>query len=259
MRDLKPLCYLNAAKSNAREVLEAFAAGSGAEITTRLEYVPGRDAVFYGVDRASFGLWNDMRAARGRYWYIDNGYFRGKATGGGYYRITRNRVQHDGSWVSDGMRWKALGLSIAPWREAGRHILIACQTSWWHERHGETVEDWVKGVRFSLLPHTARPIVVRHKPIHGHKEPALATQMKECHAVVVHTSMVGAEALLAGVPVFTTFEDSCFVHVGHTLLSEIERPCMNDEREQWAKVLADNQWTLKEIATGIAWRALHRD
>ena len=255
---MRPLCYLNSAKSNAIEVLEAFAAGSGAEITTRLDYRPERDAVFYGVDRATFGLWNDLRADRGRYYYIDNGYFRGRSAGGDYLRISYCRPQHDGNGISDGKRWAALGFKFAPWRAAGKHILVACQTSWWHERHGEALDDWVRGVKLALARHSDRPVVVRQKPIHGRKEPPLEVQLKNCHAVIVHTSMVGAEALLAGVPVFSTYEDSCFVHVGQILLSEIERPRMTVDREHWARVLADNQWDLSELRSGKCWEMLNK-
>src|SRR5688572_2724195 len=90
---VKPLCYLNTAKGNAATMMEAFAQGAGAEITTKLEFQPGREAVFWGVDRATLPIWNQVQATDTPFWYVDNGYFRSKHVGGDYYRITHNATQ----------------------------------------------------------------------------------------------------------------------------------------------------------------------
>jgi hypothetical protein len=40
-------------------------------------------------------------------------------------------------------------------------------------------------------------------------------------------------------------------------LSEIEAPRRPEDRERWAGVLADNQWSVPEIRNGTAWKALN--
>lgn len=257
-----PLCYLNTAKGNAREMMEVFAAGSGAEITTNLELVPGREAVLWGVDRLTLPLWQEIVKTKTPYWYVDNGYFRSKWSGGDYYRITRNAEQCTGDGESDGARWRALGLKFQPWRKSGTHILIACQSDFWHERHGDgSAAEFARRVTKRLMQITSafdvkRPIIVRGKPIGGHKEPPLAEQLADCWAVVTYSSMVATDALLAGVPAFVLAPGAA-APVTHSDLWEIERPLYPGGREHWAAVLADNQWRLGEIRDGTAWRMLH--
>jgi len=254
---MRPLCYLNGAKSNAKEVIEAFAEGSGAEITTRLEYVPGRPAVFYGVDRLTIDLWRKVQSLKAPYWYIDNGYFLSKWQGGPYLRITKNAPQHSGLGDSDGARWKALGLKFKPWRVKGanQHVLVACQSEWWHERHGEPLDKWIERVKAELAKNCWRPVVIRQKPFKTKEQP-LADQLKDCWAVVTHSSMVAADALMAGVPIFATDSANALRYMGRIMLALIEQPFYPENREQWGRVLADNQWTPKEIRSGMAWKAL---
>lgn len=251
-----PVCYWNPAKGNARAMLEHFAKGCGAEITPKLELQPGRIAVLWGVDRQTLTLWEEIKRTGHPYIYVDNGYFRSKWQGGDYYRCTMNATQHHGRGTSDGARWEALQLKIAPWRKAGRHILVACQSDFWHQRHGSTSALWFSDrVRSALKHYTNRPVVVRMKPIGGQQEPPLAEHLRDCWAVVTHSSMVATEALLAGVPAFMLSE-SALDTVALRDLSKIEAPYYADDRERWAGVLADNQWTLAEIRAGVAWRAL---
>lgn len=245
------LCYLNTAKGNARERLEAFAAGSGAEITTRLEFQSGRTAVFWGVDRATIPLWDAVQRSGTPYWYIDNAYLRG--AGGPHYRVTYCAEQHNGRGESDGSRFAALGLKILACADAGRDIILATSTDWWHKRHGDVdARSFEKRIRAILSRHTARRVIARAKPIHGRREPPLSEQLHTAHAVIVHASMVGAEAVLAGVPVFA-LGGAAFDTVAERDLARIESPFYPspDARLRWASVLADNQWTLAEIARGV--------
>lgn len=251
---MKPLAYLNLQKGNAKAMMEAFAEGSGAEITTKLEFQPGREAVFWGVDRLTLPLWRKVQETRTPFWYVDNGYFRSRYSGGDHYRVTRNAMQCKGDGTSDGARWRALDIALQPWRADGRHILIACQSDFWHERHGHgSAAGFAERVRKEM--HTKRPIIVRGKPIGGHVEPPLDVHLKDCWAVVTHSSMAAAEALLAGVPAFV-LAPSAMVSVTLDDLSLIEFPACPSDRERWASVLADNQWRLSEIKAGVAWKAL---
>ena len=60
----------------------------------------------------------DQAQAEGRTWYYaDNGYFRPGKTG--YFRVTRDALQHDGTGDASPERWERLGLEIKPWRKDG--------------------------------------------------------------------------------------------------------------------------------------------
>jgi hypothetical protein len=253
---MKPICYLNPAKANNALMLEAFAHGSGAEITEKLELVPGRSAVFYGVDRQTLALWREVEKTGHPYFYIDNGYFRSKWQGGDHYRITRNAPQCDGLGSSTGERWTALDLKIQPWRRSGSHVLIACQSDFWHERHGHGSSiQFAQEAYTALRMFTQREVIIRQKPMKGRSEPPLLQALNNCWAVVTHSSMVALEAILCGVPACVT-APSALSPVSLNGVGSIESPFYPDDRERWAGVLADNQWSLQEIRSGAAWRAL---
>lgn len=254
---MRPLCYLNTGKGNAASMIGAFAQGSGAEVTKDLAFQPGREAVFWGVDRATLPVWDKVIETRTPYVYVDNGYFASKWTGGDYYRITRNAEQCDGVGESDGKRWRELGISIKPWRRTGSHILIACQSDFWHERHGDgSALAFAHRVVKELERHTDRRVIVRAKPIAGNKEPPLGEHFRDCWAVVTHSSIVALQAILEGIPAFV-LAPSAMVTVASRDVRLIETPHYADDRKRWASVLADNQWRLGEIRDGLAWRALN--
>jgi hypothetical protein len=252
---MKAICYWNPAKGNSRSMLEAFASGSGAEITNKLQLTDGI-AVLWGVDKATLPLWNEIQRTKHQFIYVDNGYFRSKWQGGDHYRITVNAEQHSGVGSSNGERWKRLDIQIKPWRRDGKHILIACQSDFWHERHGHgSAAGFSANVTRALRQFTDRLIVSRMKPIGVHKEPPLSESLKDCWAVVTHSSMVALEAMLQGIPAFVLAK-CALSPVSLSDLSKIETP-VYPELEHWAAVLADNQWTLNEIRNGTAWKALN--
>jgi hypothetical protein len=254
---VKPLCYHNVRKGNAAAMIEAFARGSGADITKTLEFVPGRPAVFWGVDAATLAIWRQVVKTGTPYYYIDHGYFRSKWTGGDFFRVTRDAEQCRAiGEETTGERWRALELEIKPWRKSGEHVIVACQSDFWHERHGDgSAKAFADKVVRKLGEYTKRPVVVRGKPIAGHTEPSLAEHFRDCWAVVTYSSMVGAEGLLEGIPVFA-LGPTALQPMSSGGLESIESPRYPKEREQWAGVLADNQWRLSEIADGTAWKAL---
>lgn len=238
-------------------MLTAFAAGSGAEITERLELVPGRPAVLYGVDKTTLPLWREIERTRHPYFYIDNGYFRSKWEGGEHYRITFGAPQCSGFGSSSGDRWKSLERKIHPWSRAGSHILIACQSDFWHERHGsQSAIAFADEVSADLREVTDRAIVVRQKPLKDRTEPPLGQALENCWAVVTHSSMVALEAILTGIPAFV-LAPSALGPVSSDDIGAIESPYYPDDRLRWASVLAENQWSLEEIRAGTAWRALN--
>ena len=244
-------CYYEKTKAKSRQLLEAFAAGCGGrmESTAAAELEPG-PAAFYGVRPAWRHLWDQAGIER---YYLDNSYFNvSRET---YFRVTRNALQADGlqaCWGGDGAaRLRALGVTVKPWRERGDHIVICPQSVEFMGCMGGWAGDWLAEVTVMLRKHTDRPLRVRRK---GESRP-LADDLRGAWALVTHMSCAAVEALVAGVPVFCTGRCSA-QWMGTSDLAMIESPIYPERRQEWAELLAANQWTLSELAKGDAWRAL---
>lgn len=196
--------------------------------TTARELQPGA-AVFYGVRPAWAHLWWQAIEQRREWVYLDNSYF--DAARERQFRATRGRIQHTGRGESDGKRFAALGVEVRPMRETGETVLICAQS----DEFMETVAadpGWLSRVRagFAAGKHE---VVVRRK---GERRP-LAQDLARAGLCVTWSSASAVEALLAGVRVMCAPE-CCATYA--------------DDRRQWASVLADNQWTLEEMAQGHA-------
>lgn len=254
-------CYRSPRKKNARALTDLFAAGCGGETIDDLRYRPRRPAAFYGLSHDTIALYREAAAASQDLYYIDHPYFRR----GEYYRVTRNGLQHGGMGAPDFDRLHALGVEIAPWRCSGNHILVCPQSELWHEFIvGEAQRRWVARITGELRRHTDREIVVRYKPkiatatvaeaaVEARRQ--LADAFEDCWAVVAYNSNVAVEAVIAGVPAFV-LGPSAAQPVASTDLSLIETPRYAHDRDNWAAVLAANQWSEQEIADGACWRTL---
>jgi len=247
------VCYAQPEKKKSQQVLEAFAAGCGGRMAWTTGKLEDGPAVFYGVRPAWSHLWEQAKADDRDWFYIDNAYFDvSRETS---FRITRNSLQCDGlqgCWSGKGgARLKALGLTVAPWRATGDHIVVCPQSDEFTKVCGGYAGDWLAEVQAVLGVHTGRPIVVRRK---GDTKP-LSCDLKGAWALVTHMSCAAVTALMSGIPVFCTGRCSAR-WMGHGDLTMIEQPYMPEGREEWSAVLAQNQWTLNEMASGEAWRDL---
>jgi len=207
---------------------------------------------------ASFGAHHGLRPLlnyvqrEGRQWiYLDNGYF-GARHFSGYYRVTRNAYQHDGTGHASAKRWEQLGLRMAPWRQSGSFVLV-CSPGPANADRGLDLSDWLPGVLAILRANTDREIRVRDKK--ERDVVPLAQALRGAHALVCWTSNAAVDALLAGIPVFCTAPCAAY-RMGHPDVAQIETPHFPPDREQWAWNLAANQWTLREMASGQCWREL---
>lgn len=229
-------CYPIPGKRKALLMCEAFAAGvraagGAATIYSRTPAALAAGAsVFYGVRPAVAHLWAQAKAERRDWFYLDNAFF--DVSRERHFRVAKNRLQHDGKGKSDGKRFAALGLTVKPWRGGGDYALVCPQS----DEFMATVAgdpDWLARTTAGLRI----PFVVRRK---GNRTP-FAEDLSRARCVVTWSSAAAVQALIEGVPAVCAEE--CAAHrVGN--------------RQAWANVLADNQWTLEEMSKGHAWAHL---
>lgn len=236
--------YPTLGKPKAKVLLDAFMAGCGD--------LKQPAAVFYGVNETNIEHWRRVRRDGTTYYSIDNSYFdetRGFKEPHAQFRITKNRFQVDARRLtSDGSRFAALGIQVKPWKRpcAGSHTVVCQQSDAFMRDIAAWPCDWLKVALADWGG--ASPVVVRTWGRDKLKAMrSLPQDLENAHLLVTYSSAAAVTALIHGVPVsvgsmsalwdcnFNVADDNCPVRL-NTL-----------------GVLADNQWSLGEIASGKAW------
>ena len=201
--------------------------------------------------------------ARRDFYYIDSGYF-GNWKHKKYHRITKNALQYsiplNRNCRDD--RFLMTGTTINR-HTSGRHILLCPPSqkalSYWDV----DLQEWLESTGATIKKHTDRPIVIREKQSRHTRvnvdtiEMALA---KDVHCLVTYNSIAAVESLIFGKPVFTMGPNAA-APLANTDLGKIERPMMPsyDEIRNLCCNLAYNQFTPKEMQSGLAWRILQEN
>lgn len=244
--------YPVAGKKKSFDLCLAFIKGCGGQIAGgRLRDGP---AVFYGVDQSNDSIWRDVLASGHDWYYIDNSYF--DAARQQRFRVSRNRLQHSGWGKSNGERFRALGIPIQPWRTTGRHIVVCPQSDAFMKLLAGRSGHWGRQTVEELQRSTGRE--VRLRPWlrdKGCSSATLAQDLIGAHALVTWSSAAAVTAVLAGIPVIVRASDCAARPMSGTELEALPTP----DRQTWAGVLADNEWTVKELTDGTAWRALNEN
>lgn len=209
----------------------------------------GPGAVFYGVDHSNIQAFNQARAAGLEYWYVDNSYF--DSTRGTHYRVTKNALQHNGVGASNCKRFRALGLSLAPWRDSGSHVLLCPQSDSFMREIAGVAFDWTEKTVEALHNFTTRELRVREWNRDKAKlSRSLPADLEGAHALVTWSSAAAVTAVISGVPVVCTGPSAVQPMSGD--LADIES-LPHPDREQWLGVLADAQYTIEEMRDGFPW------
>lgn len=236
-----PSVYVVDGQLTSPKFADAFARGCGGTIVR--DYVPGAWAGFgspYNWDLLMQAIKNGDD-----FYYGDHAYFgRGK-----YYKVTKNRFQHDGTGDYDFKRLRRFHEKAKEWKKGGTNIIVCPQSDDHHKRFGETF--WTDRVIKTLNKNTDRRIIIRTKKT---RRP-LMQDLQDAHCVITHTSNAAVEAIMNGIPAIVT-GDSAASRMALSDPANVERPYYPDGRMEWAAALAHNQWTLDEIAQGKCWEAI---
>lgn len=254
---MSPTCYATD-HPISQAVCKAFAKGCNGSLSPPDHLLDG-DVFTYGILRGCGELIRKCEMARRDYLHCDLGYFRrsnhGRGDFSGYYRVTKNGFQRDWDenekeFPSD--RWDKLRISLRPWKKTGKNVILVPPSMNWGQFEGIFPPKWVENVTSVVRNHTDRPILVSNK----HSEP-LSKQIEDAWCVIVHNSNAAIEALIEGVPVFTTGESAAWI-MGLDDLSKIENPLRDVDRERYFRALAYEQFTLAEFLSGEAWATIQK-
>lgn len=227
----------------------AFANGCGGIVATNPVLQDG-DVAMFGHPELMPLLTEAQK--QGRTWYYGDKAYFGREV---YYRVTKNAYMHDAVGEPDFHRLKALDLTFHPWKN-GSDILICPQSDVYFGLKGTTQKKWIDDTVRKIRQFSDRKIRFQYKSSVKPTERAFRRSLQDVWAVVVHSSMAGVQAVVHGVPCFATDFDSTAARFGTTDFSLLENPVKPDNREQMAAVLANNQWTIPEINSGLAWERL---
>jgi hypothetical protein len=156
-----------------------------------------------------------------------------------------------GQWHVGGPgRWREQGLTTAPWRRAGDHVLVLPQRGIGPLNVAMPAEWPAKAVQ-RLKAMTARPVRVRPHPGNAPAKKPLAADLGHAWCVVTWGSGAALKAICAGVPCFSDFPHWIGNPATFDLGQDIEQPLTDDwAREHMLDRLAWAQWDLGEIASG---------
>lgn len=243
--NVPPVTYIAPGQLTSQKFCEAFALGCKGMLATNMQLQDG-DVALFG-DPKLFRMLKEAQRQGKNWFYGDKAYF-GR---GIYYRITKNAYMHDCEGEASPYRWNSLGIRLQPWQN-GSKILLCPQSDAFFRLHGTTQDAWIQEVTRKIKEVSDRKIKI-HCKNPSDTEKTFRKQLTDIWAVVVHSSMAGAQAAIHGVPCFATDSSSVSAKFGTTDLSLIETPVKPTNRDHLAWILADNQWTLDEIKSGMAW------
>ena len=210
------------------------------------------------------------------WWYVDVGYLTQQITRypspiihdkkRTYFRICKGAIHTNKGKVNTPERLEILrnlGIDVEfkGWNTGDtKHILLcpSSQTVTYHI-NGISQEEWIKKATAEIRQYTDREIVLRNKPRPGNQwwERDIKKDLVNCHAVVTNFSLSGVDALLNHTPVFAEGH-SIMGPVTSRDLKYIEKPLRPGRKtmEEWLRFVAENQFTLDEMAGGKAYEVL---
>ena len=233
------------------------------------------EVAFQGLIRNTHEVYEKCLETKTKFYYFDQPYFfmsgyqPHKKFNDIWYRIIVNNTQKN--FISKSQKYEdrykeickttSKGITLKKWRPSGNHILVIPPSYHTAKWYGIDRAVWESDIVAKLKRHTDREIRIRHKYIGnmdiGNKiRKPLEEDLKDCWAMVSWHSMCAVEAVLNGIPSFTSEHSPAKpVSLNLSHLDCIEEPHM-PEREQWLYSLLGAQFTLKEMQSGYAYNFL---
>lgn len=249
---------------------------------------PGIDAVAsLGVLRGTGEMFKAAAAAGLDYYYIDHAYFNAGYNGEGWMRIVKNGHSKSDFRPSDRQRYEQFFQKtnpILPWKtnqQRGDKIIICPPThavAWYMGITDNWTQKTVDRLKLLLPKDQYHRIVIRAKPNepivdergnllrfqHNISEGSLNEDLENASCVIAYNSMVALTATLKGIPVITS-DHSCCKSISYNIEDFVNQPYPSvfdtEPLQRYGLMywLANNQWNIKEIQNGTAWRMLQEN
>lgn len=249
-----------AVRTNPHYRSEAFAAGArAAGYVPKFEIprTPHADDVFVTWNRHGA---NDAIAERfRRVVVVENGYVPMIGTTK-TFAMALNQHNGPGVYPSDGPdRSRLLDVRAAPaWRNREGYILVLPQRGI-GSRLAAMPRGWTDDVTRRLRALTRREIRVRIPPSTGIRSRSLDEDLEHARAAVVWASSAGIKAMLAGVPTFHELPGWIGARASAYGIGGIGGAALGESMgsvETMLRHVAAAQWTVEEVASGEAFKAL---
>ncbi len=232
---------------------------------------------FWGLAGSNIADIRKCMEKKEEWWFIDTGYISKPITRypepkildekRTYFRICKGSFHTNIGRVNtpariEKLRKLGIDAEFKGWRadDRGKHILVcpSSQTVTYH-LNGISQDEWVATARQEISKYTDREIRFRNKPRPGNEwwNTDIKNDLKGCHALVTNYSLSAFDALFNYVPVFAE-GNSVMGPVTSRDIKKIEKPLKPGGKtmEEWLKFVAENQFTLKEMASGEAYEIL---
>lgn len=277
--------FIYSPKDREVSLSEAFLAGVraagdeaiGTQKATFKEGLPDGD-VYCIVGVKSLKLCEQIKKAGKQFIFFDKGYFRHRIQGGmwEFWRIAVND-HHPTSYVGKAKhspaRWEHISqkrmIFAKPWREEGERVVYAGSSEKYHAFCGlPPPNEYAAEVVKALKGLTSRPLVYRPKPTWDDAKPvkgaAFSTRARSMYqelnnvwCVVTNGSNACFDAAIEGIPSIVLGK-AIARSISSTSLCDVEHPRLatNAERNQWFANIAWCMFTEKEMAAGLAWKAI---
>ena len=202
------------------------------------------------------------------WWYVDNGYITEQITrypepiikdyDKTYFRLCKGGIHTTSFKEYDNKR---LNTEFKGW-QSGEHILI-CPSSptVTYYINDMTQEDWIKQITDKIKECTDRPVRLRNKPRPSNKwwGTDILDDLKDAHCLVTNMSLAAVDAIINGVPCITYSRNVAAGvsnrDISYKTLNYPFKPD-GDKINRWMRMLSYNQFTIREIEDGIAFKVL---
>ena len=235
-----------------------------------LRHLPNENLTMYGILAGSGEVYKWCIKEEKDFYFMDHGYFTNAHDSPHWLRITKNKHCQNVLQDRPEDRYeKNFKQDVKPWKKNGSKILVLPPTNAIANFFG--VEDWLDTTLKTLQANTDRDIVVREKPYN----PTVAIdhvgatvkidkptknqgriKWSDYYATVTYNSNTMIASLAEGVPVFCDSLNSAAAPISETDFTKIETPNYGDRVALFSS-LAYNNFTMKEMSDGTAWRILN--
>lgn len=232
--------------------------------------LPEESLTMYGILAGSGEVYKWCEKQKKDFYFMDHGYFTNAHDSPHWLRITKNKHCQNILQDKPADRYeKYFKQDIKPWNKEGKKILVLPPTN--AIANFFNVEDWLQTTLKTLKGNTDRQIDVREKPYNPTIEidhvgatvkvdrPTVnkgSINWKEYYATVTYNSNTMVASLSNGVPVLCDQDRSAAAPISETNFAKIESPLYGDRIALFSS-LAYNNFSLKEMIDGTAWRILN--